>query len=279
MKNIVPTVTSALLQTNQRVGKTHVVQVNTSLNQKLEIQADLVNSDTDVLSMKYVVIGIGGHAMGVAPNGLTFPKGVEHTTRHTGLYMQVPFVMRLPSDDLSPTERLKYRLRRQKVHNGVTYVEYWAKVLDLANTNPQLELRTVVDGVTNSEPYVPLLSDLNPVPPVLANGQVLVTNGNYVASTAKVPFEMTPADILEFINVCNILFGTPDLAIISEVGLCSGVDRAVSGDFNGVSTGYMEAIAVQICTHINTFFTANFGANNNKMTLDLGVVEPLLTVS
>lgn len=279
MKNIVPTVISAILQTNQRLGKTHVVQPNTSLNQKLDIQANLVNSDADVLSMKYVAIGIGGHAMGVAANGLTFPRAVEHTTRHTGLYAQVPFVMRLLSDDLLPNERMRYRLRRIEDHGGVLYAAYYLKVLDLSSTNPLLELRNITDGVTTSEPYVPLLTDLNPVPPVLANGQVLVTNGNYVAATAKAPFEMSPSDITEFINVCNILYGTPDLAIISEVALCSGVDRAVTGEFNGVSSGYTEAIAVQICTHINTFFTANFGANNTKMTLDLGVVEPLLTVS
>lgn len=278
MQDFVRSIQGAALQTAQLLGKPVVIKPNTSLNQKFEIQAGVAIADTDVVSMKYACIGNGGTKIVQGTNGVNQLKVVQHEPRHSGLYSHVPFVLRLPNDDLTAAQRSKYRLRRYESHDGTNYVAYYLKVLDLDQTSPQLELRTVVDGVTTSVPYAPSLSDLNPTPPTV-DDTVLTTTGNYIAATAKVPFTMDAWEINEYLNVCNILYGDDSYSMISEIGVCSGVDRAVTGDFNGTSAGYTEAIGVQICTFISQIIPVKFINTNFTLTLDTGSLEPLLELT
>lgn len=279
MENIIRTVLGASLQTSQLLGKSISIKPNSTLNQKLTIQENTSFAEEDRVSMKYVAIGNGGHRMVVGTGNITRPEPIQHSPRDCALYNQLPFVLRLPSADLPVTERAKYRLRKLVTHDGQAYVAYYLKVLDLSETLPQLELRTVMDGVTTSTPYAPTLSDLNPTPPAITTGQVLTTTGDYIAATAKVPFVMSAFDIQELLNVCNIIYGDDNYAMISEIALCSGADRAVTGDFNGTSIGYTEAIGVQVMSFINSFFSAKFSNSGVVVNLDVGSVENLLSLT
>lgn len=276
MENIVRTALGAYLQTCQLLGKPIQIKPNSTLNQKFGIQEALTYADDDNVAMKYVAIGNGGHNMVMGANNVPRVQPIQHRPRDTALFNHLPFVLRLPNMDLTAGERAKYRLRNHVTHDGQVYVAYWLRVLDLTDTVPQLELRTVTDGVTTSTPYSPALSDLNPTPPAIQTGQVLTTTGDYIAATAKVPFVMTPTDINELLNVCNIIYGDDSYAMISEFALCAGVDRAVTGDFNGVTAGYTEAIGVQVMSFINSFFSAKFSNSAISMNLDVGSVENLL---
>lgn len=279
MEHVVRTVLGALLQTSQLLGKPVIVKPNTTLNQKFNIQPDITISDQDHPSMTYVSIGNGGHRMNIGVNNIARPEPIQHTPRDAALFNHLPFVLRLPSEDLTAGERIKYRLRRHETHDGQTYVAYYMKVLDLSETVPQLELRTVTDGITTSTPFEHTLADLNPTPVNMTPGGVLQTSGDYIAATAKVPFIMNENDINEFLNVANIIYGDEDYAMISEIALCSGVDRIVVGDFNGTSGSYTEAIAVQVCSFINAFFSAKFSNNGINILLDTGSSEPLLSLA
>jgi hypothetical protein len=278
MQEFVRSVAGAALQTAQLLGKPVVIKANTTLNQKFDIQATTAIAEDDVVSMKYATIGNGGVRVVTGTNGVAKLKAVQHSPRDAGLYNHLPFVLRLPNDDLDPAQRSKYRLRKYETHGGRTYAAYYLKVLDLTSTVPQLELRSVANGVTTSTPYTPTLADLSPTPPAV-DDTVLVATGNYIAATAKVPFTLSTWEIEEFLNVCNIIYDDEDYAMISEIGICSGVDRAVTGDFNGTSSGYTEAIGVQICTFINTSIPVKFINTSYTMTLDTGSLEPLLELT
>ncbi len=275
MQEFVRSAAGAALQTAQYLGKPVVIQENTTLNQKFSIQDNVAIAEDDHPSVKYVTIGNGGVKVVTGVNGISKLKGVPHETTHAALYNHLPFVLRLPNEDLDAGQRSKYRLRKAETHDGTVYIAYYLKVLDLSATVPSLELRTVVDGVTTSTPYTPSLADLSPTPPALDSEDVLVTSGDYVAATAKVPFTLNAWEIEEFLNVCNIIYGDDGYAMISEIGICSGVDRSVVGDFNGTSAGYTEAIGVQICTFMNTSIPVKFINNSFSLLLDVGSVEPL----
>jgi len=215
----------------------------------------------------------------IGANNIAKPEPVIHTPRDAALYNQLPFILRLPSEDLTPSERANYRLRRLEQHDGVTYVAYYLKLLDLSETSPVLELRSVTDGVVTSTTFEHTAADLNPTPPSITPGGVITTSGDYVAATAKVPFTMTADEITEFLNVANIIYGDVNYAMISEIALCSGVDRVVTGDFNGVSSSYTDAIAVQITNFINSFFAVNFINTELSSVFDVGSLESLLVTS
>jgi hypothetical protein len=279
MKKIIRTVYSASLQTAQYLKRPLTILEHTTLNEKFNIHANIAMAATDVPAVNYIAIGNGGHTATLGVGGIYKPEPIQHLPRHAALYNQLPFILRTLDNDLTATERSRYRLRRIEEHDGVSYVAYYLRVLDLSATIPQSEYRTVVDGVTYSTPFEPNVGDLNPTPPDLSNTGVNVTTGDYVAVTAKVPFKMDEADTLEYRNVCNIIYGDEAYAMVSEIAVCSGIDRGVPGDFNGVTVGYTDAIAVQVMTFISDFYSFYFGNKGIDMEIDVGAVESLLILT
>lgn len=275
MEIIVRAAASALIRTATAIGKPVVAPTNSTLNQKFDVQASVALADSDIPVNKYVFIGNGGHRMVTGSDGVAYPEIIRHLARHSGLYNHLPFVMRLVTDDLSASERANYRIRKIETHDSVTYACYYGKLLDMSSTTPALELRTITDGVVTSEAFTYTLSDLSPTPPDSGSSGVVDTEGDYIASTAKIPFVMSSDDIDEFLNVANILYGTDNLAIISEMALASGVDRSVVGDFNGTQASYTEVIGCQINSFIGLFFAAKFNNNGLTIQFDLGSSEPL----
>lgn len=279
MESSVRTIWSAHLQSASLLRLPLILKPNSTLNEKFSIHQTIAIAEDELPAVKYITIGNGGHRMIVGADNIPKPEAILHTPRHAGLYNHLPFILRLPQDDLTPAERLQYRLRRSEVHDGTAYIAYYLKVLDLSNSLPILELRNVTDGVVTSTSFTPTAADLNPVPPAINPGGVITTSGDYIAATSKVPFTMTTEDIAEFLNVCNIIYGDPNYAMITEIGLCSGVDRTVTGDFNGVSLGYTDSIGVQIASFISAFYALNFTNDQIDVMIDIGSLEPLLTTN
>lgn len=269
----------ALLQTSQKFGKPLEIVKNSTLNQKFGIFEDMIPEPDDNISVQYVAIGNGGHRTEVGKDNLTLFNSIPHQPRHTSLYKQMPFIIRPVELDLTAAERLNYRLRKEIVVSGQRYAAYYLKKLNLITTIPTLEYRTIVDGVVTSTPWEPSLDDLNPSPPLLNPNQVLSTGDDYIAASSRVPLVFNAEETAELINVATILYGNPGYAIVSEIALCSGVDKLVSGNFNGVSMNYTEAIAVQVNDFLATLFVAPFQTNGVTIDLDAGSVEPLLVLS
>lgn len=279
MESSIRTVYSAALQASTLLGLPIVLKPNSTLNEKFGVNQSISLAETDVPAIRYLAVGNGGHRMIVGADNIAKPEPIQHTPRHAALYNQLPFILRKTNEDLTPAERANYRLRKLETHDGVSYVAYYLKVLDLSNTSTQLELRNVTDGVTTSTVFNPTAADLNPTPPAINPGGVIQTSGDYIAATAKVPFVMSTTDIEEYLNVCNIIYGDVNYAMISEIALCSGVDRTVTGDFNGTSLGYTDAIGVQVCSFLSSFFALNFTNGSISLELDAGSVEALLTLN
>lgn len=277
MENIVRTVTGAYLQTCQLLGVPVVIAPHTTLNEKFGIHQDVQITDTEVPRARYVTIGNGGHRMVLGVNNIGRPEPVQHRPTDGALFNHLPFVLRETTNDLSSAERSKYRLRRLEDHAGVTYVAYYAKVLDLTNSVPQMERKTVSDGSTFSTAYEATISDLTPSPPNLSSTGVVTTSGEYVSATAKVPFTMNEVDITEFMNVCNVIYGDTNYAMLSEIALCSGVDRTVMGTFSGLTSAYTDTIGMQVISFINAFFALKFSNSGVNVTFDVGSVETLLS--
>lgn len=277
--NVVRTMLAGNVQTCQYIKKPVVPIPNTTLNQKLDIATSVAPSDQDVMGTNLVVIGNGGHSFQVGANGRVKWQGLNHEPTHFALYNQLPFVLRLPTEDLTPTERQRYRLRCMRNYGGQDYVAYYARVMDLSNVAVELELRHVENGNTSSKPFVPTIENLNPVPPKLSTGQVLTTTGDYGASSAKIPAPMSASDVAEFTNACRIIHGEDGWNIISEMAVVASVDRNVTATIGGNQQTYVEAINAVIMAHIVSAWVMDYQTDGVTMTIDAGSVEPLLTLT
>lgn len=276
---VVRTAIGSIIQTGQYLGKDIIAYANSTLNQKLGINADIDIAAGEIPTVKYIAIGNGGHDFIVGANGRPKWETVAHAPRHTALYNQLPFVLRLPSNDLPAADRRKYRLRRMETHGGVQYVAYYLRLLDTSQTSPTLELRHVENDITTASVYAPTIEDLNPTPPVIATGSLVTATADYVASTAKVPFAMTAAEVTEFMDAVRIIEGEDGYAIISEVATVSGIDRTVQGTFSGVAASYTEIIRAQVTAFISSAWVMESQTDGISMTIDVGNVEPLVSVT
>jgi hypothetical protein len=280
MENIVRTIFGSALQSSLLMGVPHTYPTNTTLNEKFDIQSGVYPAPEILGKMRYWSIGLGGHTLSVGANGVPVPQPVQHRGTDAALYRHRPFVLREINNDLSPAERTKYALRRKETHQGRDYIAYYLRRMDMTNVNVAMELVTIAEGVTTITPFVPTSANLSPVPPVLSNSGVNVVNGEYTSATAKISLLLSELDVAEYINVANVLEEDDNYAIISEVALCSGVDKTVTSPADNNSTiNFNEAIAVQVVTFVNVFYPVKFTNTGVNILLDVGASEPNLTLA
>lgn len=277
MEAIVRTVYGANLQTAQLLGIPFEVVPNSTLNDKFNASNTVGLSPADMPRMQYVAIGNGGHRMKVTGTGtLQVPEPIQHRTTDAALYSHLPFVLRPIGNDLTASERERYALRRLEQYNGEDYFAYYLRRMDLTGVNAQMEYKTVVGDVTTTTPFTPTAGNLSPTPPVVVTGGSVTTSGDYVTASAIVYFNLDSFDVAEILNACNIIYGSEDFAIISEIGLCSGVDKVVNAfDSVGSTFNFNEVIAAQIVSHISSFHALRFTSAGVNTMFDVGATEPL----
>lgn len=276
MKKSTRTIYGALLQTAQRFQQALPILPNSTLNQKFEVFQNLIPGVDEMPFTQYFAIGLKGVTIDIGVDGLYVTKYREYDPRWASLLSHVPFVMRRVSEDLTPAERVPYRMRHIEVHNGVTYAAYYLKKLVLDTTAVGAEYRTIVNDIVTSNAWEPTLANLNPTPLTPNPNQVIMTGDDYVSATKKLQLVFTPNDIQEIMDAVNIIYGNPDYANITEVALVSGVDRVVTGDFNGIPSGYTEAIYAQVNDFVKTSISCPNALKGQTIDVDAGSNEPLL---
>lgn len=281
MKVVTRTGYGAFVQVDGLTGIPFELVASTTLNERWGVQSGVAPTPGTLPTMRYFVIGNGGHKLTVGANNIAKPEPVQHEATDAGLYNQIPFVLRELASDLTAQQMAGYRLRVPAVFNGVNYIAYYGKVLDYTGVETQMQLVTInSDGTQTVVPFVPDSSNLNPTPPALSSTGVNVVTGQYLTVSAKVPLNLTTDDATELENVANIIYGDPELAIISEIGLVTGVDKAVTGGGSGQPTiQYTEVIAAQIATIFNSFYAMEYANDGIQVLLDVGSTEPLLRLA
>lgn len=254
-----------------------VLSDNSTLNAKLNIHKDVDIPPGVTPRLKYWAIGNGGHNMTVAGNGLAISIPKVHRATDAALYNQIPFVLRESNDDLSTAEQALYGLRRQETHGGVDYWAYYLKRLDFSDTVPTMKYSINDAGVITTNEFVPTNDNLNPEPPTLLADGSNPTEAEYVHVEALTTVQFTQKDRDELMEVARILYGDEKYALISEIALCSGVDRQLSVPAQGGGTqSFNEAIAVQ-CNHfVQLFRQLEYDNRGFDITLNLGGTDPMV---
>lgn len=261
------------------MGLPYTIKNNSTLNERFGIQTGIL-PDADVIpTMRYFCIGNGGHKMSIGAGGISKTEPVQHRGTDAACFSPIPFVLREPNDDLSVSQRAQYALRRQETHQGTTYYAYYLKRLDFTSVASGMKLININEGVETVAPFVPDSSNLNPTPPDLSSSGVNLVSGDYVSASANLSIVLNEFDVEELKNVANVIYEDEAYAIISEIGLCSGVDKTVTAPASGGTTiNFNEAIVVQIVSHINTFQPMVYSNNGSEILLDCGATEPLFVL-
>ncbi len=270
------TVYSSYLQTCLLSNLPFEVKNFTTLNERLGIQDGVLPIAGQMPKLGYMAIGNGGHRMVVGANGKSKPEPIQHLATDAAPYDLIPFILRLPSEDLTPVERARYALRKEIIHNGVTYIGYWLRRIDFSGVLASMEYRTVHDdGSTVVSAFTPDNSNLFPTPQPLSNDGTNLISGEYVSASAKVTINISPWEAEELLNVARVMYDDEDFAIISEIQLVTGIDKTINVSGPTGSFNFNEVIAAQVASHISAFYPIRFSRNGIEIYLDIGASEPL----
>lgn len=272
---ITRTIYGGILQTNQLLGLPHQFLSSSTLNEVLNIQSGVLPSNSQTPTLRLYGIGNGGHVMATGPNGVQYPKGLQHKATDANCFNLIPQVLREPTNDLTDAERALFAGRREEQHQGRTWIAYYWCRLPLAGVVTVAEYHVVKDGVDKPKPFEPDSSNLNPVPDPLAPEGVNVITGDYVSSTARTPVLLDAWRAAELLNVSRVKWDTDELAIISEIVFCSAVDKVIPIQVNGANKQFNEAVGVQVVSHYSCFFPMKYNNNGVELLVDIGATEPL----
>lgn len=270
----VKTVYFAMLQLAKTLKRDHEVLQYSTLNEKLNIQSGVALAAGEEPDLTYMTIGRGGY-VNVGTNGR---NTLMHKVTDACLFEHIPFIIRETSNDLDPSERTRYRLRRLETHGGVQYFCYYGLKLDFTSATPTVSKITVNAGVQDTVPFIPTAGQVAPTPVTLDGaGRPITTSNTSISVDAPVETTLTSNDLQEIRDACEIIYGNASSAIISEIAYCSGVDRQVTSTEGGVSVTYMESIACQPCSFVNDDINTLYTSGSYTIRYILGTTLRLLT--
>lgn len=183
--------------------------------------------------------------------------------------------MRPVTSDLTTDERSKYRMRTIETIGQTDYVCYYLKLTPVPDiTDNFYIIKTLSDGTSISSPTINILDMnkqqyLNPTPKVRTVDFKTQNSISYISKINKLSFTLTENDLNELKNVIKIK--NIDSNVITELGICSGIDK----EFDT----YKELVAAQIYFHIGLTFnieTTLLSGKNFTQVINLGGLEPLL---
>lgn len=254
------------IQLASLLGQEYQPLPNTTLNEKFLINPDKPIPSGVYPTINYFTIGVGGSST-IDNSGYSYS---EHTAVDAALYEHVPFVLRTLDNDLTDTERSRYRFRKVITVSDIDYVAYYLKVIPCiispnslyeVSRNNNIHKLSILDTNTNTF--------LNPVPIDKELALTKYDEVGYLAKSAKLEFSLPIDELIELRNVFKILYKSEK--ILTEIGVCSGMDD----DNEDVP----EANNVQIVYHVKVDIDTNIYINNNNdmiRAIEIGAVEPYI---
>ena len=278
MRIITRTVYGSALQTSHLLNRVHEVLPHTTLNEKFQVQTNVLPTSEQAPALKYFALGIGGHENRTGADGFPYTSPLNHLATDAACFQHVPFVLRQLDNDLNTIERAKYAMRVIETHDGIEYAAYYLKRLELDNVAAKVYHTAVVNGVETTTQYVPDSSCLSPRPPELTSDNQIITSGDYISTTAMVPIQFTQHDVDEYLRAIRVIYDNDNYAVVSEIALVSGVDKLCTGAAHSGTVDYLEAIAAQVATFITCHYSIGFSNQGFTFEIELGASEPLLGI-
>lgn len=282
MEHINRTVYAAYLQTCHYLGVAPQYFRNTTLNEALDIQKNNIPSNTDRSTLSYYVWGNKGHEFTKGADGVPRTLIVPHRATDGNLYGILPLVLRETNNDLTVAQRDKYILRKEVTFGGRNYYAYYGRRIDKTNTVVTMNYVTVNPdtGKETITTFTPTTANLKPQPPILSQEGSYITSGDYVTVKARVNLNMTNEEVNEMRNVARIVYGHDSYAVMSEIGMCTGVDRVVNvSGYNNATFNFREGIAVQVASFVNVMYDLRFANDGLDINVDVGANEPLFRLT
>ena len=268
------TIYGVKLQTAMVTGKPYTIKPNTTLNEKFEILKDTAAITLEkgfYPEINYFCIGNGGSTLASGVKGYTYSR---HSALDAALFNHIPFVLRDANNDLTGTDKDRYRFKKLINIEGKDYYAYFLKKITTIDVPSELYIVNKLGTDHKLSLFSTNVEELlNPVPIDKSELIDRTDESAFIVSLAKIHFALEAEDLKELENVYKILKieNTP----ITEVGICSGTDTTYRPIGNTAS--YTEAMNVQIVFHVGTNLdvATKFGTGGHiRRNIEVGGSEP-----
>lgn len=228
-------------------------QPELTLNNYYNIATQYNTLNGEVPKLRYFGVGIKG-CYNADDGILSSAYNPERTDMN--LYQLIPIRCRPVDEDLSDSERSKYRLRlRKTLTDGNEYFLYYLKVL---NFDEGVRFKSVNTSTGAEDTYELSTEYLDPKPKKPNTNVTIETSATSIVAYCEANVEISGREVLEYINVAYN--GDTRYAKISEIGFFTGIDREVPGSVvsnnQSVAINYTEACYTQLYNHATWLGTA-----------------------
>lgn len=237
-------------------------------------------TDSPNMRMQYLAIGSGGHYSVVnASTKRSRMDSKPYSPRQTGFFDIMPFVVRDTDNDLDAEQRKRYRGRKVITVNGVNKIAYFYRHIDLSSAAITQTIVKKDKGVITSVPYKPTITDLIPPDPVVSG----VSDGSYIRTLIALDITFTAEEAAWLREVAEIWYGDANEAIVSEIAICSGVDKTITKRYpllgnqtpQPVASSLKEAVGIQINVIESLYHAMTFSNGSVTEKVYIGTEDPL----
>lgn len=218
------------------------VDINMTINKKYGVLGSHVPTPYRP-ELLYFGIGINGFyntddSTGAAPHQ---PYGTDFD-----LYTPLPIRVVPVTNDLSVSERAKYRMRVVRDIDGTAYACYYLKLIEWGSS-PVKRYRRDPSGIEEEFSIDP--NWLYPEPPLVSEGNIIDENTARMIVRMEGNMTLSGLEINEAIN--SLYGGDPTHTMISEYGLYTGMEvyTDINGTLSEIPTAYKEAAVTQLLHH------------------------------
>ncbi len=265
MFNTTKTIYNVMLETANMLGKPHVVLPNTTLNEKFQVV--LPNTDINNPRMNYYCLGLDYEQL-VDDDTLNIDN-IRHKPTDGALFRHIPFVARKVINDLTASEKDRYRLRVKRFIAGEEYAFYFLKIIDEININTKLLY------ITNDsdDTFLSLFStevDHILMPTMEERDKVDDSIIDYIAYSQHSTITISDTELNEMHDACSLLYDITDITL-GEIGLVTA-NEIIAPD------GYKEVANAQMGYFLKINHMLEDINLNNKFTkiIELGGMSPLV---
>lgn len=250
------------------LGKEYTPLVNTTLNEKFNLLPNYQLEDSKYPVVAYYAIGVGGQSLITDSSNYNYCR---HSPVDAALFEHIPFIMVELDNDLSEELRAKYRFRREETWNDIEYACYYLKCIEAIDLRDYFYKISTANGESVLNKFSTSTDKLlNPTPKARTVDTVDISTSNYVCKIAKLVFTITLDEMVELKNVLAIR--GIDNNIISEIGICMGVDLTLEDKS-------IEVVTAQVAYHVDVDINLDItlaSASAFTRGIEIGGTEPMV---
>lgn len=262
------------------LGHTPIPDDQTTVNERLQILANIKPQQGDKVRLGILTVGNKGHRGTQGNNGVALTSIQDHTATDASLYGPCPMAIRPVDEDLPLAMRQKFCLREETTLNGEPVYKYWGVRVEIDPDDVVVNMKKITEEPGQPaiiETFVPGYNNLYPDPINLPTTGAVTTSDISIRVSAGLRILLTEDIVAEYVNALKMLNGGDErYAVMSEFALCTAADKQVQVNSSSGVINFLDVIGCQIYNFAMDHKAVYYNTQELTVDFEIGNQIPLL---